>query len=133
MRRNGQRRSDGGNDTRTPIRRKDRKTGHPAEIDGCAPPDTASPAAHCSFVFIAGNPLPGAVATFDYMIFFKIAPAALKRLFARHQADVRSTIPPAGLQMPWCASKQSDPNQIAYFASLIYELELHSTTYFHAR
>lgn len=46
-----------------------------------APPQTASPAAHCSPVHIAGNPLPGAVATFDYMFFFRIAPMAQKWRF----------------------------------------------------
>jgi hypothetical protein len=43
---------------------------------------TASPAAHCSPVHIAGNPLSGVVATFDYKFFCGIAPVAQKRLFS---------------------------------------------------
>ncbi|EEF23796.1 conserved hypothetical protein [Ricinus communis] len=41
-------------------------------------PVTVTSAAHCSPLHIAGNPLPGAVATFDYMFFFRIDPVARK-------------------------------------------------------
>lgn len=76
---------------RARIRRKKGRSHRNADVDNHAPPKTASPAAHCSPVHVAGNPLPGAVATFDYMFFFRIAPMARKCRFVPCRTGIEAS------------------------------------------
>jgi len=77
----GGRRSDGKCPVHPPVRRRDGRRQpcrHRADDDGCALPILLRPA-RCSPVRTALNPLSIAAATFDYMFFSGIAPAAPKR------------------------------------------------------